>query len=77
MDAFPKNEETAAMAVSEKVESIRETLKEIMAIADEFELRVEVLREFGDYLTYYGRPYIRQDQEYIRSDDGGWYHSTC
>ena len=51
-----------------------------MEIADEFGLRVEVLREWDDYLSYQGRVWEKEDgyggDEYYRGD-GGWYHSTC
>ena len=69
-----KNEEAAAMAVSEKVESIKQTLQEVMEIADEFGLTVEVFHDWDNYLRYHGRVY---DYESDYKTDGGWYHSTC
>jgi hypothetical protein len=76
LDKMPKTEEAAALAVSEKVESIRKTLLEIIEIADEFGLRVEVLREWDEYLTYQGRMYEDDGVECYRGD-GGWYSSNC
>jgi hypothetical protein len=74
-------QEQAAALAAHKVNQIRDTLKEIIELADEYEIRVDVMREFNDHLTYFGRKWIEDDcvggTEYHRSDDGGWYHSTC
>lgn len=73
--------EQAAALAAHKVDSIRQTLKEIIELADEHEISVVVMKEFNDYLVYHGRGWIEEDTvggpEYYRGDDGGWYHSTC
>jgi hypothetical protein len=66
--------EMATAQLAEKVESIRQTLKDACDIADAYGLEFTLLDEFGNYLRYTGRVY---DVESDYHEDGGWYSSHC
>jgi hypothetical protein len=68
--------EEAVKFIAALAESIRPTLRTIVQVADEHDIDVKLLDDFGNYLRYYGRPYIDEYCE-IRDEDGGWYSSHC
>lgn len=72
---MPMTQEQARQLAEQKVSEIEDTLMEIVRLADEHDIDVQILGEWDQRLTYTGRPYD-YDMD-CRSEHGGWYSSHC